>query len=319
MKKLSLLILMVACEIAALRAQSNTIGSGISMAFNGNPNNYVDIGDTYNNLSFPYTIEAWVKLYSFLPSTNIVFASDNSPFAYTGLVLHIKSNGLVDFAFGNNTGGGPGNRRDVVSTTAVKLNQWTHVVGVAYSAFDMQIYINGEQSPTTTDGSATYIASNSSHGSIGRRVDPNNTYSFDGEIDEVRLWNVARTQTDLRDFMCKKVDSNTLGLLGYWIADESYSSSTILDHTFPAEDGNIIDDVEKITSGAPIGDTSVHLYASTFTDDMYISLFSPSGERCGADTITGNPYGLHIYRVDSMPYNTTGFEYHSFLLWCFLR
>jgi hypothetical protein len=273
------------------------------MVFNGNINSYVDLGDTYNNLSFPYTIEAWVKLYSFLPTTSVVFASDNGPFAYTGLILHIKSSGLVDFAFGNNTGGGPENRRDVISTTAVKLNQWTHVVGVAYSAFDMQIYINGEQSPTTTDGSATYIAGNSSHGSIGRRVDPNNTYSFDGEIDEVRLWNIARTQTDLRDFMCKKVDPNTSGLLGYWIADEFYSSSTILDNTFPAEDGYIVGNVEKTTSGAPLGHESHYIYTNDWTGKL-LSLAAATGDKIGAKNITGNPHGVQMYLVNSEPYYT---------------
>nr|MBA2407983.1 T9SS type A sorting domain-containing protein [Chitinophagales bacterium] len=178
-----------------------------------------------------------------------------------------------------------------------------HVVGVAYSAFDMQIYINGEQSPTTTDGSATYIAGNSSHGSIGRRVDPNNTYSFDGEIDEVRLWNVARTQKDLRDFMCKKVDPNTSGLLGYWIADEFYSSSTILDNTFPAEDGYIVGNVEKTTSGAPLGDESQYMYTNDWTGKL-LSLTAATGDKIGAKNITGNPHGVQMYLVNSEPYYT---------------
>lgn len=45
---------------AVAYAQSNYIGSGICLDFPEEPDNYVDLGDVYNDLDFPLTFEAWV-------------------------------------------------------------------------------------------------------------------------------------------------------------------------------------------------------------------------------------------------------------------
>ena len=48
-----------------------------------------------------------------------------------------------------------------------------------------------------------------------------NVYSLQGQIDEVRAWNIALTQTQIRDYMCKKLIGNETGLVGYWRFDET--------------------------------------------------------------------------------------------------
>ncbi len=308
MKKIPILLLYLSILMPhKCFAQPNNIGSGISMDFDGNTGNYIDLGDSYNSLTFPFTVEAWVKLNSFLPNTSVVFASDNSSGAYTGCILHIRPNGLVDFAFGNNTGAGPPNRRDVSATDPISLHEWIHLAGVAYSSNDLRIYINGVQSNVTYDGTASYIASNSSHGFIGKRTDPYNNYYFDGEIDEVRLWDVGRSETEIRTYMCRKIDTATAGLIGYWKADESYTSTTVTDHTAVPEDGTIIGTVSKISSGAPIGDTSTFIYPSGW-NGVLLEQSDASGDLLSIDSMSGDPYGAHIYLVKSLPYDTAGLD-----------
>ncbi len=45
--------------------------------------------------------------------------------------------------------------------------------------------------------------------------------SFKGAIDEVRLWNVCRSQTDIQSAMTKPLSGDETGLVGYWPLDEA--------------------------------------------------------------------------------------------------
>ncbi|HVS13483.1 MAG TPA: hypothetical protein VMV46_06150 [Thermoanaerobaculia bacterium] len=40
---------------------------------------------------------------------------------------------------------------------------------------------------------------------------------FEGVIDEVRLWSVARTGDQIRDFKGKTIDVDQPGLIAYWV------------------------------------------------------------------------------------------------------
>ncbi|MCY7409883.1 MAG: T9SS type A sorting domain-containing protein, partial [Chitinophagales bacterium] len=145
----------------------------------------------------------------------------------------------------------------------------------------------------------------SSPASIGHFQDLFDEHIVNGQMDESRLWNVARTQTDIRDNMCRKISSSSSGLIGYWTADESYSSSTVNDQTTPAENGTLKGAVSKITSGAPLGDDSKNLYASNWSGQK-VKLTAAAGDKLIARSFTGNPYGVHVYIVNSNPYSSAG-------------
>jgi hypothetical protein len=69
--------------------------------------------------------------------------------------------------------------------------------------------IVGENAVTgsiVTNSSSLYIGASS--GFSGRL--------FDGKIDEVRIWNIARTETEIRDNMSFSIDGTELGLISYW-------------------------------------------------------------------------------------------------------
>ncbi len=301
-------MLVFSVSLLFAKAQSNYIGPGIAMSFNGSSSSYVDLGDSYNSLTFPFSFEVWTLRTSNSSQYPGIFGCDNED-TYYGFWIRVRSTGTLEVEFGNGMGAGSEFRRGFRTTNAVPLNKWFHLAVVCNSVSDVHIYINGvDKNIVPTEGTSTLnvLTHSTGHANLGRTFNLINESNYLGIIDEARLWNVSRSETQIRDFMCKKMEANSTGLIGYWKADESYASNTVMDFTTPSENGIIVGSVPKITSGAALGDTSIYLYASTFTNDTYLSLFSPSGERCGADTITGNPYGLHIYRVDSMPYNTTG-------------
>ncbi|HEX4953870.1 MAG TPA: LamG domain-containing protein [Thermoanaerobaculia bacterium] len=96
----------------------------------------------------------------------------------------------------------------------IPLNQWTHVAAVS-DGTNVRHYINGELvleqpaggSPTTS----------SSEMRIGSDVSWERSPA--GSLDEVRLWNVVRTQDQLRAAINEPITSAMPGLVGVWALD----------------------------------------------------------------------------------------------------
>lgn len=92
------------------------------------------------------------------------------------------------------------------ATVSVLANQWTHVA-VSYDGAQARFYVDGQ------------LAGVSALGNIGaNRVqtlwlggDPEG-YNFNGYLDEVRIWMVARTQAQIQAHMWREVPSGTTGL-----------------------------------------------------------------------------------------------------------
>lgn len=304
------LALLFCISMLKSEGQSNFTGAGVALSFNGSAGNYVDLGDSYNSLAFPFSFEAWTQPTSYSSLYPGIFGCDASGVGnYYGFWIRIRSTGTLEVEFGNGLGTNPGARRGFRTTDAVPLNKWVHLAVVCNSVTDVHIYFNGvEKNLVPTEGTSTLttLIHSTGHANLGRSMNAINESDFIGKIDEARLWNISRSITDIRENMCRKLDADTAaGLIGYWKADESYTSNTVTDFTTPSENGTINGSVSKVTSGAAIGDQSEYLYSMDFTDAV-VSIFSSSGERLGADTITGNPYGVHVYRIDATPYYTNG-------------
>jgi hypothetical protein len=58
------------------------------------------------------------------------------------------------------------------------------------------------------------------------RIGRGNNDAGSGNIDELRLWNVVRTQSQIATDMCNKwVSNSTTGLIGKWHFDSTYTDS----------------------------------------------------------------------------------------------
>lgn len=101
---------------------------------------------------------------------------------------------------------------EVQSAQTMNANQWHHVAGV-FDNGTMTLYIDGQVAGThTVDGPPTnstdlplYIGG--SPGFTGRH--------FHGAMDEIRIWNVARTATEIADNTTATFNSNTENLVVY--------------------------------------------------------------------------------------------------------
>lgn len=192
---------------------------------------YIDLGDIYDDLELPVTIEAWVNVdpvvdYAF----PIFFSQDNLPL-YNGVSFAVRP---ISVSVGYGDGRGENNsafRRDKSASFENISNTWTHVAGVIRGATDMDLFVNGVNVGGSYSGSSNYPMSSLSAGDvakIGFWLSNGITTHFKGKMDEVRVWNRSLTKTEINSNMCKRLSGSETGLIGYWNFDE-VSGTTVND------------------------------------------------------------------------------------------
>jgi hypothetical protein len=114
----------------------------------------------------------------------------------------------------------------ITSTTTVKVaDGWTHV-GVSYdaSAGSGQFYKDG--SPIESgSGLPNSIDDNATQATIGCYLNSGSPgFTFDGVIDEVRLWNDIRSDAEISNNYNRELTGKEAGLVAYWPFDSIVSA-----------------------------------------------------------------------------------------------
>ena len=172
------------------------------------------------------TLEAWVYFKSNTARQTII--DDSSYDAYSLIVYH-GSPGTLRFWL--NYHGGD------MDTTVPSLNEWHHVVATydrTLASANMKIYIDavfvkGRNSTTVLPQTASNVYIGYTTWGSG--------YSFDGLIDEVRIYNRALSAAEVKaSYQGQTVD--TTGLVGEWLMQEG-SGSEIADTSGEENTGTI--------------------------------------------------------------------------------
>jgi hypothetical protein len=104
--------------------------------------------------------------------------------------------------------------------------QWVHFA-MTWNGTAVQGYVNGVLKATKTSStSQTTLMTGASPLTIGGY--PSENAYFAGLIDEFRVWNVARSASDIMSTMKKTLTGTEPGLVGYWQFNES-SGTTAAD------------------------------------------------------------------------------------------
>lgn len=170
------------------------------------------------NIGDGFTIEAWV----FSPQwrgeswQGSILVKDRS--MPGGFAFRAGKNGVLSFVMAVD-----GNWFEVVTEEIMNTNQWYHV-SVTVDGGTIRLYVNGVQQATSTfSGSPTH---NSQTATIGASPSfPGRVWN--GALDEIRVWNVARTPGQIFDNQATDFTGTEDGLIAYLPFNEGSGSTAI--------------------------------------------------------------------------------------------
>jgi Concanavalin A-like lectin/glucanases superfamily/Divergent InlB B-repeat domain len=138
-------------------------------------------------------------------------------------ILGIRaSDGVLAADFEEGAGGSsPSANHPVVGTTSIANGSWHHVAAT-YDGTTWKLYLDGALEASLAVGQPMAAASTLPV-AIASALNSSSTADgfFDGAIDEVRVWNYARTQAQIQDEINSQITSAQSGLVGRWALDEA--------------------------------------------------------------------------------------------------
>ena len=227
-------------------------------------------GSTNTHLQSPHTsgamtVEAWVKIESdaemavWHKGTDYVFSVN-------------PSGGATKLAWADGSNYSFSNWEHTLQSGQLNVGKWHHLVcvrDVVGSNGRVSYYIDGKLvgQVTNTSSSATWTDSDTFDLYVGRYQDSDSGAGdnyFDGNIENLRIWNVARTDAQIRESMfTAEYADGTSGLVEQWLFNEG--SSYVVAGTNPTSAASYANGAgEQYTSSEQANYTDIWATAGTF-------------------------------------------------------
>jgi hypothetical protein len=267
----------------------------LSLHFDGT-NDQVNANNTFGNFGTGnFTIEFSIK--SATPSLNKCIISKRDFCGCANFWNIIQRNDGKLMVEGSQNAS-CGNGTNVTSNNIISDNNWHHIA-IVRSGTSLKIYIDGIED---INGFSSTDFNNSANIVLG-----NNTCSgvnFNGQLDEVRIWNVARSANDINLLKNASISGSESGLLTYYdfnnspaIPGGNNAGLTVLDDRSSSNnDGTLVNFVLSGNTGNWLGNPtqpiqSVGLPSSNPTLCINTALTPITRTTTGATGI-GTPTGL---------------------------
>jgi glucose/arabinose dehydrogenase len=241
----------------------------------------VDIQDEgYFDFTNAFTAEAWIRVKQFNKNNEAIISK--------GDAWGIRREGTTDqISFYINGIG------TVTGLTNVNDNQWHHIAAV-FNGTQLRLYVDG-----WLDGEINAVGTpilNNRNVRLGGNPQTAGL-NFNGVIDEVRFWSIARSEQNIRERMHLTLKGNETGLMGYFQLNETtgLSAFDLVNGLLGNLLGNMTD-ANWVSSPVPIGNgvaftaNSVANGAVNFTNTGLLINFG-----------TNHPQGaLVVTRIDNV-------------------
>ncbi|MBK7452253.1 MAG: LamG domain-containing protein [Anaerolineales bacterium] len=132
---------------------------------------------------------------------------------------------VADFEEGT-SGASPSLNHPITGVTTIALNTWYHAAAT-YDGNKWQLFLNGNLENELVVGRPANAAVVSPL-ALATSIQSNGTTIqgyFAGRLDEPRVWNYARTQTEISGGMNSEILAPTTGLLGRWGLNENVGTT----------------------------------------------------------------------------------------------
>jgi hypothetical protein len=217
----------------AFLAAPSLLQAGMALSFDGN-NDYVTMGSAPSLNAATFTVETWLKRNGPGVSTSTGYGGiDAVPLVTKGraevdgtnqdmnyfLGIRASDNVLiVDFEEGA-TAASPGQNHPLAGTTPLAAGVWYHAA-TTYDGAKLRLFLNGALEAELAVGQPPRSDS-IQHAALGSALNSQGVPDgyFNGALDEVRIWNYARTATDLANSKNLEIVS-AAGLIGRWGLNE---------------------------------------------------------------------------------------------------
>ncbi len=157
------------------------------------------------------TVEAWVKLNALVsPGNQFLVAKGNDQ---TQGSYYLSANG-DQFHF--YVGANGVDQAYAATPSMLEAGRTYHVAG-SYDGSNVRVYVNGVLQGTTPAAVAT---GNAGVLTLGYHDLAGWEYLLNGILDEVRIWNTARSQAEIQGAMYQVLSGSEAGLVAYWRMDE---------------------------------------------------------------------------------------------------
>jgi len=211
-------------------------GGGTALQFSGNASVTVNLDTSLPIGKSARTIEMWTRLTAYNKEDSFFEYGTNTMDQAFALDVDVNNRlefyaWMDDFQF---------------DTGLANVSDWFHLAVVCDGAGKITAYVNGVEKGTKMYPGLATVATTLT---IGRSALVNAT--LDGIIDEVRVWNVARTAGQLSATMKTRLVGNEAGLVGYWRFDEGTGSMAV-DSSSKKHDAILVSGPTWVPSGAPL-------------------------------------------------------------------
>jgi len=265
--------LLIACYL--LTAMPVAYGDGYALEFTGG---VLTINDDQDALRLSsYTYEFWLKDLEGPTGSwrNVFCKGPGDTAAGRGPLLALRPN-EPGLHFDHSTGTG---QSTVNTMEGIPLNEWIHIAIVLTDLNGQQIIYHDGVESAIRDSSGLTDATQSPILRIG--------IGANVALDDFRVWNYARTESEIQADMNRELSGSEEGLVGYWRFNEG--EGTVANDSSPSENHGTIASPGWTTESAPV---SPPVVASSPTPshgailaDTWVSLSWRSGDGAASQDV----------------------------------
>ncbi|MDP7430331.1 MAG: dockerin type I domain-containing protein [Flavobacteriales bacterium] len=196
--------------------------SNYELVFNSTSFSYVDIPNVSSVIAnkTAFSISGWVNPQSDVSHSGFFGFRNNTDADF--YLLQLTNTNNIEARFRNSSG----IAYDIIANNALDFNQWQHLA-LTYDGSYIRLYKDGSLVDSTAANGI--IAQNFDSFKLGALDYQGTLFHMIGNLDEIRLWDVALSANEINNWMCVEVDSthpNYVNLMGYWNLNEGIGSYT---------------------------------------------------------------------------------------------